>query len=40
LIPAGGDPKSALLIDRTVDDGLVSHFTARPEVAASERVAP
>ena len=23
LIPAGGDPKSALIIDRTVDDGLV-----------------
>jgi hypothetical protein len=31
LIPAGGDPKSALLIDRTVDDGLVLRFTARPD---------
>jgi D-methionine transport system substrate-binding protein len=29
LIPAGGDPKSALLIDQTVDDGLVLRFTAR-----------
>jgi hypothetical protein len=27
-IPAGGDPKSALIIDRTVDDGLVLRFTA------------
>jgi D-methionine transport system substrate-binding protein len=31
LIPAGGDPKSALAIDRTVDDGLVLRFTARPD---------
>jgi D-methionine transport system substrate-binding protein len=31
LIPAGGDPKSALIIDRTLDDGLVLRFTARPE---------
>jgi D-methionine transport system substrate-binding protein len=31
LIPAGGDPKSALIIDRTVDDGLVLRFTARPD---------
>jgi D-methionine transport system substrate-binding protein len=31
LIPAGGDPKSALVIDRTVDDGLVLRFTARPD---------
>jgi D-methionine transport system substrate-binding protein len=31
LIPAGGDPKSALLIDRTIDDGLVLRFTARPQ---------
>jgi D-methionine transport system substrate-binding protein len=31
LIPAGGDPKSALIIDRTVDEGLVLRFTARPD---------
>lgn len=31
LIPAGGDPKSALVIDRTVDDGLVLRFTARAD---------
>jgi D-methionine transport system substrate-binding protein len=31
LIPAGGDPKSALIIDRTVDDGLVLRSTARPD---------
>jgi D-methionine transport system substrate-binding protein len=31
LIAAGGDPKSALIIDRTVDDGLVLRFTARPD---------
>jgi D-methionine transport system substrate-binding protein len=31
LIPAGGDPKSALVIDRTIDDGLVLRFTARPQ---------
>jgi D-methionine transport system substrate-binding protein len=31
LIAAGGDPKSALLIDRSIDDGLVLRFTARPQ---------
>ncbi len=31
LIAAGGDPKSALLIDRTVDDALVLRFTARED---------
>jgi D-methionine transport system substrate-binding protein len=31
LIPAGGDPKTALVIDRTVDDGLVLRFTARAD---------
>ena len=31
LIPAGGDPKSALIIDRTIDDGLVLRFTARQD---------
>jgi D-methionine transport system substrate-binding protein len=31
LIPAGGDPKSALIIDRTIDDGLVLRFTARAD---------
>src|SRR5947208_15803832 len=31
LIPAGGDPKSALIIDRTVDDGLVLRFAARQD---------
>ena len=31
LIPAGGDPKSALVIDRTIDDGLVLRFTARAD---------
>ncbi len=31
LLAAGGDPKTALIIDRTVDDGLVLRFTARPE---------
>ncbi|WP_316196211.1 MULTISPECIES: MetQ/NlpA family ABC transporter substrate-binding protein [unclassified Bradyrhizobium] len=31
LIPAGGDPKAALVIDRTIDDGLVLRFTARAD---------
>lgn len=31
LIPAGGDPKSALIIDHTVDDGLVLRFAARQD---------
>jgi D-methionine transport system substrate-binding protein len=31
LLAAGGDPKTALIIDRTIDDGLVLHFTAKPE---------
>lgn len=31
LIPAGGDPKSALIIDKTIDDGLVLRFTARAD---------
>jgi D-methionine transport system substrate-binding protein len=38
LIPAGGDPKSALLIDRTVDDGLVLRFTARADRADNPRL--
>jgi D-methionine transport system substrate-binding protein len=39
LIPAGGDPKSALLIDRTVDDGLVLRFTARADRKDDPRLA-
>lgn len=31
LIPAGGDPKSALITDRTIDEGLVLRFTARAD---------
>jgi D-methionine transport system substrate-binding protein len=31
LIGAGGDPKTALVIDRTIDDGLVVRFTAKPD---------
>lgn len=31
LIPAGGDPKSALVLDSTIDDELVLRFTARPD---------
>jgi D-methionine transport system substrate-binding protein len=31
LIGAGGDPKTALVIDRTIDDELVVRFTAKPE---------
>lgn len=31
LIPAGGDPKSALIIDQTIDDGLVLRFTTRAD---------
>lgn len=31
LIAAGGDPSSALIIDRTIDDGLVLRFTSRPD---------
>lgn len=31
LISAGGDPKTALVIDRTTDDGLVLRFTARAD---------
>src|ERR1700761_3784152 len=31
LIGAGGDPKTALLIDRTIDDELVVRFAAKPE---------
>jgi D-methionine transport system substrate-binding protein len=38
LIPAGGDPKSALLIDRTVDDGLVLRFTARADRADNPKL--
>jgi D-methionine transport system substrate-binding protein len=38
LIPAGGDPKSALLIDRTVDDGLVLRFTARADKADNPKL--
>jgi D-methionine transport system substrate-binding protein len=38
LIPAGGDPKTALVIDRTVDDGLVLRFTARPDKKDNPRL--
>ncbi|HKU99100.1 MAG TPA: MetQ/NlpA family ABC transporter substrate-binding protein [Vineibacter sp.] len=31
LILAGGDPKTALIIDRTIDDGLVLRLTARAD---------
>ena len=31
LIAAGGDPKTALIIDRSIDDGLVLRFTARAD---------
>jgi D-methionine transport system substrate-binding protein len=31
LVAAGGDPKTALIIDRTIDDGLVLRFAAKPE---------
>ncbi|WP_245513405.1 MetQ/NlpA family ABC transporter substrate-binding protein [Enterovirga rhinocerotis] len=31
LIPAGGDPRSALIVDRTVEDQLVLRFVSRPE---------
>jgi D-methionine transport system substrate-binding protein len=31
LLAAGGDPKTALIVDRTIDDGLVLRFTARPD---------
>ncbi|MDB5551109.1 MAG: methionine transporter substrate-binding protein, partial [Rhizobium sp.] len=39
LIPAGGDPKSALIIDKTVDDGLVLRFTARADKKDDPRLA-
>lgn len=39
LIPAGGDPKSALVIDRTIDDGLVLRFTARADRKDDPRLA-
>jgi D-methionine transport system substrate-binding protein len=39
LIPAGGDPKSALLIDKTIDDGLVLRFTARTDKKDDPRLA-
>lgn len=39
LIPAGGDPKSALIIDRTIDDGLVLRFTARADKKDDPRLA-
>ena len=39
LISAGGDPKSALLIDRTIDDGLVLRFTARTDRKDDPRLA-
>ena len=38
LIPAGGDPKSALVIDRTIDDGLVLRFTARADKKDNPRL--
>jgi len=38
LIPAGGDPKSALIIDRTIDDGLVLRFTARADKADNPKL--
>lgn len=39
LIPAGGDPKSALIIDKTLDDGLVLRFTARADKKDDARLA-
>lgn len=39
LIPAGGDPKSALLIDKTIDEGLVLRFTARADKKDDPRLA-
>lgn len=39
LILAGGDPKSALVIDKTVDDGLVLRFTARIDKKDDPRLA-
>jgi D-methionine transport system substrate-binding protein len=38
LIPAGGDPKSALIIDKTIDDGLVLRFTTRADRRADPRL--
>jgi D-methionine transport system substrate-binding protein len=38
LIAAGGDPKTALIIDRTIDDGLVLRFTAKPEKKGDPRL--
>lgn len=39
LIAAGGDPKTALLIDKTLDDGLVLRFTARADRKDDPRLA-
>ena len=38
LIPAVGEPKSALIIDHTVDDELVLRFTARPDKKGDPRL--
>jgi len=38
LIPAGGDPKSALITDRTIDEGLVLRFTARADKKDDKRL--
>lgn len=38
LIPAGGDPKSALVVDRTIDDGLVLRFTTRADRKENPRL--
>jgi len=38
LIGAGGDPKTALIIDRTIDDGLVVRFAAKPEKKDDSRL--
>ena len=38
LLAAGGDPKTALIIDRTIDDGLVLRFTSKPEKKDDSRL--
>lgn len=38
LIPAGGDPKSALIVDRTIEDRLVIRFVSRPEKKDDSRL--
>lgn len=38
LIPAGGDPKSALLLDTTADDHFIIRFVTRPEAKGDPRL--